>query len=101
MQAAGKVVAEAIREMARRVRPGVTTAELDDVAAQIFNRHGARSGPQLDYDFPGVTCISLDDECVHGIPSRTRRVNAGQRRDTIRHIDHVSGRQGGMGGHVL
>jgi len=78
MQAAGKVVAEAIREMARRVRPGVTTAELDDIAAQIFTRHGARSGPQLDYDFPGVTCISLDDECVHGIPSRTRRVNAGQ-----------------------
>jgi len=77
MQAAGKVVAEAIREMARRVRPGVTTAELDDVAAQIFNRHGARSGPQLDYDFPGVTCISLDDECVHGIPG-TRRLREGQ-----------------------
>ena len=58
LRAAGRVVAETIREMARRVRPGVTTAELDDVAAQIFTRHGARSGPQLDYDFPGVTCIS-------------------------------------------
>src|SRR6478752_4885076 len=78
MQAAGKVVAEAIREMARRVRPGVTTAELDDVAAQIFTRHGARSGPQLDYDFPGVTCISLDDEAVHGIPSVKRRIREGQ-----------------------
>jgi len=78
MRAAGRVVAEAIREMARRVRPGVTTAELDDVAAGVFARHGARSGPQLDYDFPGVTCISLDDEAVHGIPSSKRRIREGQ-----------------------
>jgi methionyl aminopeptidase len=78
MRAAGRVVAEAIREMARRVRPGVTTLELDDVAAGVFARHGARSGPQLDYDFPGVTCISLDDECVHGIPSKKRRLREGQ-----------------------
>jgi methionyl aminopeptidase len=77
LRAVGRVVAEAIREMARRVRPGVTTAELDDVAAQIFARHGARSGPRLDYDFPGTTCISLDDECVHGIPS-ARRLRDGQ-----------------------
>jgi len=78
MRAAGEVVAEAIREMAARVRPGVTTAELDQAAADVFARHGARSGPQLDYDFPGVTCISLDDEAVHGIPSARRRLKAGQ-----------------------
>ena len=77
LRAAGRVVAEAIREMARRVRPGVTTGELDDVAAQVFARHGARSGPQLDYDFPGTTCISVDDECVHGIPG-PRRLREGQ-----------------------
>ena len=77
MRAAGRVVAEAIREMARRVRPGVTTGELDDVAAQVFARHGARSGPQLDYDFPGDVCISVDDECVHGIPG-PRRLREGQ-----------------------
>ena len=77
LRAAGRVVAEAIREMARRVRPGVTTAELDEVAAAVFTRHGARSGPQLDYDFPGTVCISVDDECVHGIPAR-RRLREGQ-----------------------
>jgi methionyl aminopeptidase len=77
LRAAGLVVAEALREMARRVRPGVTTGELDEVAAQIFARHGARSGPILDYDFPGTTCISLDDECVHGIPGK-RRLREGQ-----------------------
>lgn len=77
LRAAGRVVAEAIREMARRVRPGVSTGELDDVAAQVFKRHGARSGPQLDYDFPGVTCLSVDDEAVHGIPG-PRRLREGQ-----------------------
>jgi methionyl aminopeptidase len=77
LRAAGRVVAEALREMARRVRPGVTTAELDEVAFAVFTRHGARSGPRLDYDFPGTVCISVDDECVHGIPSR-RRLREGQ-----------------------
>ncbi len=77
LRAVGRVVAETIRELARRVRPGVSTAELDEVAAQVFARHGARSGPQLDYDFPGVICISVDDECVHGIPSK-RRLREGQ-----------------------
>jgi methionyl aminopeptidase len=77
LRAAGRVVAETLRELARRVRPGVTTGELDRVAAGVFARHGARSGPQLDYDFPGVICISLDDECVHGIPG-PRRLREGQ-----------------------
>jgi methionyl aminopeptidase len=77
LRAAGLAVAEAIREMSRRVRPGVTTKELDDVAARVFSAHGARSGPQLDYDFPGVACISVDDEAVHGIPG-PRRLREGQ-----------------------
>ncbi len=58
--------------MRRAVRPGISTAELDDVAAGIFRRVGARSGPQLDYDFPGVTCICVNDEATHGIPGRRR-----------------------------
>jgi len=77
LRAAGRVVAETLRELARRVRPGVTTAELDHVADEVFARHGARSGPRLDYDFPGAVCISIDDECVHGIPG-ARRLRDGQ-----------------------
>ena len=76
LQAAGKVVADTIRAMRRAVAPGVSTAELDRVAARVFARAGARSGPQLDYGFPGVTCISVNDEAVHGIPGR-RRLRAG------------------------
>ena len=68
MQAAGAVVARALAEMRRAVRPGVTTAALDAVAANLFEATGARSGPRLDYDFPGVTCISVNDEAIHGIP---------------------------------
>src|ERR671931_221984 len=58
--------------MRRAVRPNTTTLELDAIAGKLFRRAGARSAPQLDYDFPGVTCISVNDEAVHGIPSRRR-----------------------------
>jgi methionyl aminopeptidase len=72
LKAAGRAVAEAIRAMRASVRPGVTTGELDAVGAKVFHRHGARSGPQLDYGFPGVNCISVNDEAVHGIPGKRR-----------------------------
>ncbi len=72
LRRAGQVVADAIRAMRRAVRPGVTTGELDAVGARVFRRAGARSGPQIDYGFPGVTCISVGDEAVHGIPGRRR-----------------------------
>jgi methionyl aminopeptidase len=72
LRAAGAVVAETIRAMRRAVAPGVSTAELDAIAARVFARAGARSGPQLDYGFPGITCISVNDEAVHGIPGRRR-----------------------------
>ncbi len=72
LSAAGRVVADALRAMRRAARPGVSTAELDAIAARILRRAGARSGPQLDYGFPGVTCISVNDEAVHGIPGPRR-----------------------------
>ena len=72
LRAAGQVVAQTIRAMRRGVRPGVTTAELDAIARREFARAGARSGPQLDYGFPGTTCISVNDEAVHGIPGPRR-----------------------------
>ena len=67
--AAGRVVRLALEEMRSAVRAGITTAELDRVAATVFAREGARSAPMLVYRFPGATCISVNDEIVHGIPS--------------------------------
>jgi len=77
LRRAGAVVADTHRELRERMRPGVSTAELDREAERIFRRHGARSGPRLDYDFPGTICISVDDEAVHGIPG-PRRLRSGQ-----------------------
>jgi methionyl aminopeptidase len=67
--AAGRVVGYALEAMRAAVRPGITTAELDRIAARLFDHHGARSAPILVYGFPGATCISVNDEIVHGIPS--------------------------------
>ncbi len=72
LRAAGRVVAEAIRAMRAQVRAGVSTEELDGVGARVFAGAGARSGPQLDYGFPGTNCISVNDEAVHGIPGSRR-----------------------------
>jgi methionyl aminopeptidase len=72
LRAVGRVVARAMRAMREQVRAGVTTADLDEVGAKVFRAAGARSGPQLDYGFPGVNCISVNDEAVHGIPGKRR-----------------------------
>jgi methionyl aminopeptidase len=77
LRAAGRVVAQTIRELRKLVRPGITTGELDAEAARIFRAAGARSGPRLDYDFPGAICISVGDEAVHGIPG-PRRLRDGE-----------------------
>jgi methionyl aminopeptidase len=69
LRAAGSVVVEALAAMRDAVRPGVTTRELDDIGAEVFATFGARSAPQLAYGFPGVNCISVNDEAVHGVPS--------------------------------
>lgn len=65
----GQIVAEARDTMARAVKPGVTTAQLDAIGRRVLDKYGARSAPQLAYNFPGVTCISVNHELAHGIPS--------------------------------
>ncbi len=68
LRAAGRAVALTLAAMRAAVRPGVTTAELDAVAAREMERVGARSAPSLVYGFPGWTCISVNEEAVHGVP---------------------------------
>jgi methionyl aminopeptidase len=68
MRGAGAIVRQMLEAMKEAVRPGVTTAQLDEVGANVMREHGAHSAPQLVYKFPGVNCISLNDEAVHGIP---------------------------------
>jgi methionyl aminopeptidase len=72
MRAVGRLVAETLTAMQAAVRPGVTTGDLDRVAEHFARARGARSAPQLDYAFPGFTCISVNDQIVHGIPGPRR-----------------------------
>ena len=65
----GRLVAETLALLRAAVRPGISTGELDMMAAEFLTAHGARSGPILTYGYPGWTCISVEDEVVHGIPS--------------------------------
>ena len=50
--------------------PGITTKELDDIAKELFEQHGALSAPIHDENFPGQTCISVNEEVAHGIPGK-------------------------------
>jgi methionyl aminopeptidase len=68
MQRVGQLVARTIAHMRAAVRPGMTTAELDATGERFARAEGARSAPQLAYDFPGFNCLSVNDEIVHGIP---------------------------------
>jgi methionyl aminopeptidase len=74
LTAAANVTRLTLDALEERVRPGVTTAELDAMAAGLFAAHGARSAPQLEYGFPRTVLISVNDEIVHGIPGPRRLV---------------------------
>ena len=78
LRRSGRVVAEALRAMEAAVAPGVTTADLDHIAERIFAHYGALSAPRKFYNFPGSTCISLNEEAVHGIPG-SRKIRRGSR----------------------
>ena len=76
LRRAGKVVAEALAAMESAVVPGVSTLELDMIAQRVLETHGATSAPRKFYNFPGCTCISLNDEAVHGVPG-ARKIRSG------------------------
>lgn len=76
MREAGRVVAAVLRLMRERVRPGVSTAELDALAEREIERHGATSSFKGYYGYPAVICTSVNEEVVHGIPS-DRALRAG------------------------
>src|ERR1700712_3617860 len=77
MQKASEAVAYTLKEMRNFAQPGMTTKELDDFGGQILNDLGAKSAPYLTYGFPGWTCISINNEFCHGIPSDKKILNEG------------------------
>lgn len=83
MRIAGRHVAEILFELKNRVRPGVSTGELDELARREIEKRGIVSAflgyqPGGGYEpFPGVICASINDEVVHGIPSAERVLKDG------------------------
>lgn len=70
LKAIGRICAIARDTMAAALEPGMTTQELDDIGRKVLDDHDARSAPQVTYDFPGATCISVNEEVAHGIPGK-------------------------------
>ncbi len=77
MQKASEAVAYALKEMRNFAKVGMSTKELDDFGGHILNDFGAKSAPLLTYDFPDNTCISVNNEFCHGIPSTKKILNEG------------------------
>ncbi len=88
----GRICATAVKTMAAALEPGITTRELDQIGRKVLEDAGAQSAPEFCYEFPGATCISVNEEVAHGIPG-DRKILAGD----LVNID-VSGVKNGLFG---
>ncbi len=77
MKKVSEAVALALLEMKNYAAPGMTTKQLDDFGASILKDFGANSAPFITYNFPGYTCISVNNEFCHGIPSDKKILQEG------------------------
>lgn len=77
MRQASRIVATVLKEIAERVKPGMTTADLDDYAEQRIREMGATPSFKGYYGFPGSICACINDEVVHGIPNRKKKIRSG------------------------
>jgi methionyl aminopeptidase len=77
MREAGRLVGEVLTELTALVAPGVTTAELDDVAEQRIRKAGATPAFKGYHGYPATICASINEEVIHGIPSGRRILNEG------------------------
>ena len=84
MREACKVVALTYQELEKQIKPGMTTWQIDKIAEDIIRSHGAipaekgyPSGVKGVPDYPASTCISINDEVIHGIPSKKRYIKEG------------------------
>ncbi len=77
MRKAGRILAITHQELEKAVRPGITTLELDQLGEEIIRSYGCTPS-FLNYDgFPNSLCISINEEVVHGIPSKDRVLKEG------------------------
>ena len=77
MRKINEIVAQVLKEMKAYTQIGMSTLEIDEFGGKLLAKHGAHSAPQRDYDFPGFTCISVNNEACHGIPKSSRVLHKG------------------------
>jgi|SRR6476661_1912621 len=77
LQRISQAVGITLKQMREYARPGMTTRELDEYGGQLLAGLGAKSAPRLTYGFPGWTCISVNNEVAHGIPSARKVLQSG------------------------
>ena len=77
MKEAGRVSAKALRIVGEHVKPGVTTLELDQIAEEVIRSEGGIPTFKGYAGFPGSICASVNEQIVHGIPSRKAVLRAG------------------------
>ena len=77
MHAAGRLVGEVLTELSALVAPGVTTAELDEIAEKRILQAGAIPAFKGYHGYPATICASINEEVIHGIPSGRRVLNEG------------------------
>ena len=77
MREAGRIVCEILDALEEKVRPGITTWELDQLAERMISKNKAKPAFKGYHGFPAVLCASINQEVVHGIPSKKRAVEEG------------------------
>ena len=77
MRHAGRVLGEVHNEIGLYIKPGITTYELDEFALRQVKKRGCEPSFYHLYNFPGHFCISINDELIHGIPSKHRYIKEG------------------------
>lgn len=77
MRKAGRIVAQILQEMAEMVAPGITTLDIDRFAESRIKDLGAKPAFKGYHGFPGCVCLSVNEEVVHGIPSKKKVLKTG------------------------
>ena len=77
MREAGKVCGWILRELANIIQPGISTLEIDRFVEKTVREHGMRAAEKGYCGYPASVCVSVNDEVVHGIPSKKRHLREG------------------------
>ena len=77
MRAAGKILGKVHQDLGKELKPGMTTLEIDHIGEEMIRSYGCIPSFKNYHGFPASVCVSVNDEVVHGIPSKKRTIQEG------------------------